>query len=934
MVGRAAENARAVAALDGLDSGSVLTVEGEPGIGKTRLLGELAAAAEERRFLVLEGRASESEVSVPFAPLLDALDDYLASVNPRVIRPADPDGRAELARIFPSLAELEEGGGTVQEERFRSHRAIRALLEGLAAGRPLLLVIDDAHWADGATLELVSHLVRHRPRAPILLALATRPGPVADRLRSELSAAERIELAPLDDEQAAELIGEQVAAEHLAGVLRQSGGNPFYLEQLARAWAAGSVPADVSAALAHELGGLAADHRLVISSAAVAGDGFDPELAAVAAEVAVDRTLAAIDALLACELIKPTDVPRRFRFRHPIVLQAVYDAAPAGWRLGAHARVAAELQRRGAAAATRAHHVELSASPGDEGAIALLTEAGNAASPQAPEAAAHWFEAALRLLAEDDAGRRLALLIPRARALAACGRYDESLADLDEVTALIPPDAVEVRARVLASGAKVLQILGRHGEARAELERTLDSLEDVRSPAASTLKLELGADSFFVGDQAAFERWVGAALADAQGREDASLIAAATGLHAAALYMRDELAAARDELDRGLALIAALDLEQLSEHLNAHTWTALGAVYMERFDEAGALLDRGIEAALATGQGQMPTLMRTTQALALITQGRLEGAAARLEAAVDAAILTRNPAFLAWSRALQCWATLIAGDLPAAVALGELGIADAAADDPLTATAALYLAEARLAGGDADRARALILDLAGGPKLDRIERGFRSRGYELLCRAELELGAVDAAASWAELAQGAADGLGIDGRDADWLRAQASVALARGDAAAAAEAGAGAREAAARAGLLVDAGRARTLIGRALAAAGETKDAKAELEAAREELAALGAGHYADEAAGQLRRLGVRVPRSQRPTPEGNGELAELSSREREIAELVAAGKRNQEIAEALFLSVRTVEGHLGRVYRKLDVSSRTQLAALVSGVG
>ena len=135
IVGRDTEIARAVGMLDGLGPGAVLAVEGEPGIGKTRLLAELARAADERGFLVLEGRASESELSVPFAPFLDALDDYLASVNPRAIQPTDPGGRGELARIFPGLAELEPGDASVvQEERYRSHHAVRSLLEGLAGG--------------------------------------------------------------------------------------------------------------------------------------------------------------------------------------------------------------------------------------------------------------------------------------------------------------------------------------------------------------------------------------------------------------------------------------------------------------------------------------------------------------------------------------------------------------------------------------------------------------------------------------------------------------------------------------------------------------------------------------------------------------------------------------------------------------------------------
>src|SRR4051812_8888678 len=125
IVGREAELERITGVLDDLRAGVTASVEGEAGIGKTRLLAQLAEEAEKRHFLVLEGRASEAEGDVPFAPFLDALDDYLASVNPRLIKPADPEGRNELARIFPSLAGLVEGGAAaVQEERYRSHTAV------------------------------------------------------------------------------------------------------------------------------------------------------------------------------------------------------------------------------------------------------------------------------------------------------------------------------------------------------------------------------------------------------------------------------------------------------------------------------------------------------------------------------------------------------------------------------------------------------------------------------------------------------------------------------------------------------------------------------------------------------------------------------------------------------------------------------------------
>ncbi len=943
IVGRDKEVERIAATLGALDSGVVLTVEGEPGIGKSRLLAELTATADKRRFLVLEGRGNEGELDVPFAPFLDALDDYLASVNPRMIRPTDADGRDELARIFPSLADLGgRGANGVQEERYRSHRAVRALLEGLAARQPLVLVIDDAHWADSASVELLSHLVRHPTRAPLLLAIGLRPAPAPERLRAELGAAQRIELGPLGAGPALELLSDLDSDAAAEEVLHRSGGNPFYLEQLARDWTAtgdlqpadagggsGEVPGDVAAAINRELDRLPSQPRMLLQGAAIVGEGFDPELAAAAADLSADEVLDSLDHLLAGDLVRTADTPRTFRFRHPIVRQAVYAYAPAGWRLGAHARVAAALAERGAAASARAGHLERSASPGDEIAIATLTEAGNDASARAPAAAAHWFGAALRLVADTDTQRRLGLLVPKARALSACGRYEDSLADLGVVLDLMPPDDAALRARVIASAAKVKQLVGRHGEAHRELEAALAGLADQNSPEAATLKLELAADSFFTGDQKGFEHWVRAALDDAQSRDDAAMIAAATGLHSAALYMRDDVDAARLELDRALDLIDALDERELTGHLNAHTWTALGAVCMERFDAAIALLDRTIDAALAAGQGHLPTLMRTTQALARMNLGDLREASIQLDAAVEASILTRNPVFLAWARSLQCWTTLVAGDLPSAVRIGDLALAGAG-DDPVSATGACYLAETRLAAGQPETARDEILARAGGAGLPRIERGFRSRGYELLARAELALGHPDEAMRWAVAAERAASGLGISGRTADALRARSEVGLARGDAARALADAEEAAELAAAAGLPIDAGRARIITGRALFALGEGDAARTALERARDDLSEIGAGHYADAAAQELRRLGVRVTRTERRAPSPIG-LDELSSREREIAELVAAGQRNRDIAKSLFLSVRTVEGHLARTFRKLEVSSRTQLAALVS---
>src|SRR4051794_28071471 len=214
LVGRQAELERLDAALAGLDEGreGCVAMEGEPGIGKTRLLAELRTRAEDCGHLVLSGAAAEFERDLPFSVWVDALDAYATSQG------LDLDGAlaAELA-----------------DERFRAHRAVRALLGTLAGDHAVVLVLDDLHWADAASLELVASLVRRGAGAPVLLALAFRPGQAPEKLTVALAAArvERLALGPLSETQTAELVG----PEHAAALYAHSGGNPFYLEELARA---------------------------------------------------------------------------------------------------------------------------------------------------------------------------------------------------------------------------------------------------------------------------------------------------------------------------------------------------------------------------------------------------------------------------------------------------------------------------------------------------------------------------------------------------------------------------------------------------------------------------------------------------------------------------------------------------------------------------
>ena len=242
----------------------MVVLEGEPGIGKSRLLAWLAD--ESSGATVLAARASEYEADLPYALWTEALGERLSG-----------------------------------DDRHGTHRWLRSRLEELAAARPLVVCLDDVHWADPASREALLALIHRPPAGRVLLALATRTG------QFPLERATVVRVGPLSSVEARELVGAGADA-----VYADSGGNPFYLEQLVRAAGEdavaasgdGTVPPAVAAALAAELGGLGADARRLLEAAAVVGDPFDVDLAAEVAELGDGAALSALDDLLLRGLIR------------------------------------------------------------------------------------------------------------------------------------------------------------------------------------------------------------------------------------------------------------------------------------------------------------------------------------------------------------------------------------------------------------------------------------------------------------------------------------------------------------------------------------------------------------------------------------------------------------------------------------------------------
>jgi ATP/maltotriose-dependent transcriptional regulator MalT len=950
IVGRDEELGHLEAALDMLDEGgpACVAIEGEPGIGKTRLLHELRTRAESRGHVVLSGAAAEFEREMPFSVWVDALDAYVVSQDLAESDAWDRDLAAELGQVLPSLRDG-GAGGAVADERYRSHRAVSRLLAVLADRQPLVLVLDDLQWSDGASVELITAIVRRRPSAPVMLALAFRPGQAAARLAPALAApdVQRLELTQLSEAEAAQLL-EDVDPRSVSVIYSHGGGNPFYLEQLGRASGSGrlpgtldgrgaadeaGVPPAVASAIAGELESLSAPSQALLDAAAVAGEPFEPDLAAAIAGLSPAEGLDALDDLLGLDLVRPTEVPRRFMFRHPLVRRAVYESTRGGWRLAAHARAAEELAAQGADCSERAHHVEQSASQGDEDAIALLLEAGRTAAPRAPDTAARWFEAALRLLPSGDTERQVSVRVMLASALRSVGELDRCRDTLLEAIDRLPPDSVVRRVDLTTLCAAVEHWQGRHRDAHRRLSRAWEEIPDRSSPSAAALQIELAVDGLYELD---FEQTLTmgrGALETARALGDPALLVAAASALCLGEAAAGQIEEAREHYQEALGPLDGLSDAELAPRLEALYYLGWAENYLEHYDESLAHIDRGIAIARATGEGRLLIPMMLVKPYTFEMQGRMAEAVELCETAVEATRLSPNPHYLYWALFELGFAYYFSGDLESALAAGE---ESARVDQRLTGGTmpsagggpGWLLAAARFEAGDVERAHREMHAL-GSDELEHkipVERCF---DWETLALAELAIGNPEKAEDFAARSEKNAAQLGLGVPAACAGRTRAAILLAGGEPAEAARIAEKAAAAAAGVGARLQAAYATALAGRAWAEADERERAIAALREAERELDACGSVRVRDEMRRELRKLGARAEVRGPATSEESG-MASLTKRELEIAELITDRLTNPEIAGKLFLSKKTVESHIRNLFVKLGASSRVEVARIV----
>lgn len=817
-------------------------VTGEPGIGKTCLLLELVRKAEGRGCLALRGSAAEFERELPFGLVVDAFDEYLESLDPREFNRLSPEDLGELAGVFPALSSQGPGSEqpTTAAERFRAHHAVRDLMERLASTQPLVVMLDDLHWADGASLELTSYLLRHPPRGAVMLAATLRSGQAdralmatIERAIKETEVVQPIALGPLTRADARTLIASVGGAER-ERIYETSGGNPFYLLELAlmsgdsngasATRGSDGVPEAISAAIIGELDALSTTARRLAEAAAVAGDPFELDLAASAAGMADSQALGALDELIGNDLVRPAEVPRRFHFRHPLVRRAVYESCPPGVRLATHARIADALAARGAPAAARAHHIEHAARHGDLGAVAVLRDAGEATANRAPMSAARWFTIALGLLPESaPRTARVELLIAQARAHAATGRFEDSRAALLEAIASTPSDDTPLHVSLVGACAGIEQLLGHHDTARTRLTAALRGLPSASSAHAVALMIQLAVGDFYRMKYEAMRDWGERALEAAQELSDPPLTAASTAVLAVAAAFLGAVPDAKSRSSEAAALVDALADNELGLRLDALANLATAELYLHRYEHAGEHAQRGLVIARATGQGDMSPILIPVLSNVLHTTGRIAQSAALLDEAVEAARLSGNAQALGWNLLSRAFTALAAGDLDTAIGAGQESVeVTRDLDDTLVSTyASVALASALYETGEAARAIEILLTAAGGEELPRIASGWKANYFELLTRCWLTVSQPVAAERAACRASATAAELGLPLTAAMAHRAAAAIALERGDPATAADQALASAAAADEVGARVEAARARTLAGRAFRCANE-----------------------------------------------------------------------------------------------------------------
>ncbi len=931
LLGRESELATLNALLADARSGEgrLAIIEGGAGIGKTRLIAEARTSAAAHGFAVLMARAGELERDFAFGVVRQLFEPVLAGGSAEE-RADLLSGAAGLAAPLFDRDVLGRPDGDRADVAFHTLHGLYWLTANIAQPRPVVLAVDDVHWSDDPSLRWLNYLARRLEGLPVLVLLASRPLPPesgSEALIEPLAglADAVLRLVPLRGSAIEALVAQVLSTEpdqaFVAALEEASGGNPLFLRtMLDEASRTRLTPTATNAAGLAELGSdavsrginvrlahLSVSARRLAQAASILGDGTQLRLAAMLSDLDTAAALTASTDLVRADVLRQENP---VEFAHPIVRSAVYGSIPAGQRMQGQRRAAGLLVQAGSVPERAATYLMLNPPDDDPFVVDVLREAAQRSVAQgAPEAAVEYLQRALQ---EPPPGSE------RSKVLRELGVAETRIFKAEA--------AVQHLRQAMAESGDVTQSPALVLEYTHAL--TLLALEATETVAL----LETLSDQ--VRDDPPLHERVAARL----------MIA---GHYEPDLYplVRKQWDSLRDEPTRRLSAAPLL---------------AVGAVEEAR---RGIDRDRAIELARRALHGQVTdsadALYGLNALYTLILAGRRDLALPAFAQAVERSRRSGDRFATAFMHLFRGRLHAECGDLFAAeddlAAPEVLAMPDVPA---LLTLRASILTAALSQRGRLDEARRLLSDL---PR-PTVHLGHRVYLLSAQGRVDLEAGDAGAALSSFTEAGDIAHVLGIENPAVEPWRSGAALALHRLDRQAEARAQAAFELELSRRwgaprpigislralGLIEGGTRGEQLLreavgvltasparlelahalvdlGAALRRGNNRREARERLRAGIDLAHACGASALVDRANDELAATGA-----QRRTVRYPG-VANLTASERRVARMAAAGASNRDIAQELFITVKTVEMHLGRAYRKLDITSRAQLAGALA---
>jgi DNA-binding CsgD family transcriptional regulator len=981
LVGRAAELARLSSLLDEAAAGHAVAalVSGDAGVGKSRLVAEVAALAANRGFTVLTGQCAEIGDSVPYLPFADAL------------RTASPD-LAAAVKTRPVLAMLLPDGDTGHDReadwagltKQQMFGAMLGLLAELSDEAPVLLVLEDLHWADATTRDLVTFLLRmlHReavatigtyrtddlyrrhPLRPVLADLQRLPSVVQVELGPLLPSALAEHLSSIPNGSVASH-GGRLPAATLNHIVERAEGNAYYAEELLTATTAsgpsGALPSGLAALLMSRVERVSDAAQLVLRAAAVAGRRASDDLVRAAAALPEADYDEAVREAVAHQLLVP-DGADGYAFRHALLREAVYNDLLPGERTRLHARLAALLSDVPGAAAELAHHSL--ASHDVPGAFAASIRAGEEAHRIGAPAEAHQhYDQALALWDRVPDAERLAemsrgkLGLRSALDAAASGDVPRAVHLLRRIRTLLTGDAVMPR-KIVDDDPSLLSRVGErlayyllqseNSEWFAEALRVArDTVQETPSDPPTWYKARAMA-TYAIALMVAHDD--GAALDWARRAHEAAGTAGAKSVEADTLVTIGQLSNRAGNSDEAIGMFtAAFEQAAAARVLGVELRAAynLAHQHLIRGDlaEAARVAHVGVLRSEEEGLGLAPFGMDLQhlhfQAHYCLgewdhAQELADGFPVRVTSQPEA-VLSAMALFIDVSRGSpvaderRTWLEPFWDDMMVAY-IGRGLLAERALWNGDTALA-LSHAQAAISADSWPSHSPSVLRVAAVAIAAHADRASALRAAGDIEGAAAEVAAAQALTGLAR--EGASYParpkamLGPEGRGS-LARCLAEYERARG---CNSPAGWQAVLDAFGPGYVYETARAQWRLAEALAAAGRREDAAEVWRAAAETAARLRAAPLAAALDDLARRARLDVG-SGRNARGAGGAVAALTDRELEVLRLLARGLSNREIGIELFITPKTASVHVSNILAKLGAASRTEAAAIAHREG